>query len=361
MLWKVLSAISALCLGGAVFFALENSSKVKTEAILLARAESDLAKLLQRKQEGDDAQKAKQELFVLTEKERDQTKEDVVRTTAEAQEKEAALALLKANSDQVGQQVAALEKKIEDAGDIKMLIAQIDALKKDQLDAEGELANREQQIAAAQQRLVSQKQTIQEFEATEERIRRNMVDPDFSARVSGVFPDWGFVVINKGNAGGVFANALLDVKRGQDVIARLRVRNVEPATSVADVVSGSLAEGNVIRSGDLIVAAPDEVQPTTQTPSPNPSPVPAPDPGTSTPGKVPDIPNPFDPAPTTPSSTPPMSSDPFGSPPASSDPFGTPAPSSTPPSSSDPFGSSTPAPTPTPAPGSATPSPDPFG
>jgi hypothetical protein len=76
--------------------------------------------------------------------------------------------------------------------------------------------------------------------------------------VSGVFDDWGFVVLNKGNNGGVFANALLEVKRGKEVIAKLKVKNVEPAISIADVVKGSLVEGEFIRSGDMVVAAADQ-------------------------------------------------------------------------------------------------------
>jgi hypothetical protein len=73
---------------------------------------------------------------------------------------------------------------------------------------------------------------------------------DFTARVSQSFTDWGFVVLNKGNGGGVFANADLEVKRGKEIVAKLKVRNVEQEIPrVADLIKGSLAEGERIRPG----------------------------------------------------------------------------------------------------------------
>jgi multidrug efflux pump subunit AcrA (membrane-fusion protein) len=258
MVWKILSSITALCLAGSAFFAFDNSKKVKIEKELLARAETNQQQLLDRKKEGEEAQERKKAQLAQVEKDRDQAKEDVVKVSAEAQEKEAALALLKTNLEQVSQQVSVLDAKIKDAGDIKGLIAQIEALKKDQLAAEGEVANKEQALSQAQNKLAELKGAVASYEATEERIRKGVVEADFNARVSGVFDEWGFVVLNKGNNGGVFANALLEVKRGKDVIAKLKVKNVEPLISVADVVKGSLVDGNVIRSGDMVVASADQ-------------------------------------------------------------------------------------------------------
>ncbi len=360
MVWKILSGISAACLAGASYFAWINSQQVTTEKELLARAESNLQQLESRKAEAVASQERKQAQLTQAEKDRDETKEDVVKVTAEAQEKEAALTLLKTNLDQVAQQVTALDAKIKDAGDIKALIAQIDALKKDQVAAEGELANKEQLVAQAKQQLTNLKDQVKAFQQYQERISRGVVEPDFSARVSGVFDDWGFVMLNKGNNGGVFANALLEVKRGKEVIAKLKVKNVEPNISVADVVTGSLVEGEVIRSGDMVVAAAD--QPVIAGSSSSAATVAAGDAGAAMP------------------SAPPaegaMGSDPFGAAPAmeggaapapaNSDPFGAaPAPAmdggaAPAPASSDPFGAAPATPAMDGGAAPATPS-DPFG
>ncbi len=349
MVWKILSGIAAACLAGSSYFAWVNSQQVKTEKELLARAETNQQQLLDRKKEAVEVQQRKTDQLAQLEKDRDDTKEEVVKATAEAQEKEAALGLAKSNLDEVQQQVTALEAKIRDAGDIQALIDQIAALKKDEQDAEGEVANKDQQLAQSQQRLQNLRDQVRSYEQMEERIRRGIVEPDFTARVSGVFDRWGFVVLNKGNNGGVFANALLDVKRGQDVIAKLRVKNVEPAISVADVVTGSLAEGEAIRSGDLVVAARDQpaVSGGAKTSSGAPPAAPA-----EQPQAMPSEPPAEMPA-----------SDPFGgsapAPAMGSDPFGgsSPAMDGSAPGTSDPFGGA-------PAPamdGGAAPATDPFG
>lgn len=356
MVWKILSSISAACLAGSAYFAWVNSQQVKTEKDLLARAEKNMQQLLDRKKEAEEVQERKAQQLAQLEKDRDDTKEEVVKATAEAQEKESALALAKSNLDQVMQQVTALETKIRDAGDIQALIDQIAALKKDEADAEGEVANKDQQLAQAKQRLESLRDQVRAYEQIEERIRRGIVEPDFTARVAGVFDKWGFVVLNKGNNGGVFANALLDVKRGQEVIAKLRVKNVEPATSVADVVSGSLAEGEFIRSGDLVVAAPD--QPAVSTGAKSAASASAAEAAPAMPTEPPAAMPSSDPFG---GDAPAMGSDPFGgsAPAMGSDPFGGSAPAMDggAPATSDPFGDS-------PAPamdGGAAPASDPFG
>jgi hypothetical protein len=348
MVWKLLSGLSIVCLGGIAWFAHVNSQQVASQRELLARAERNLEQAQERKKDGEETSERKTAQLAQREKDRDAEREEVVKNTATAQEKEAELALLKTTLDQVAQQVKAVQTQIDDAGDIEALVAQVEALKKDQTAAEGELANKEQGLSMAQQKLAALRDQVKAFEIFEERVRRGVVEPDFNARVSSVFTDWGFVTLNKGNNGGVFANALLDVKRGSDVVAKLRVKNVEPASSVADIVPGSLAEGDFVRAGDLVVAAADQPSVAART----------------TTGTVSKPQTDATAAPTAP-----MSSDPFGggametAPPAmdaspASDPFGGSAPAmdggAAP--ASDPFGGSAPA-----MDGGAAPASDPFG
>jgi hypothetical protein len=143
---------------------------------------------------------------------------------------------------------------------------------------------------------------------------------DFTARIAQSFGDWGFAVLNKGNSGGVIANADLQVKRGETVVAKLKVRNVEQNISVVDIVPDSIAEGVLPQSGDVVVVAPrekkDEKAPITDA-------VPPPPPGPATPAPA-------------------------------VDPFATPAPA---PAAMDPFGGAAPAAPAAPAPAAA----DPFG
>lgn len=345
MVWKILSALAAVCLAGAAYFAWSNKADLENERTRLAAANANLKAAQERKLEGEEALKGKQELLATTQKERDAAKDDVIKFAAEAQEKEAAMAVIKGNLEQVTTQVTSVEKQIEDAGDIEKLVAQIEKLKKDQLDAEGAVANQNQRAASAKQQYDAVVGQINGLRDAEAQGRRGIVAPDFTARVAQYFPDWDFAILSKGNSQGVFANADLEVKRGRTVIAKLKVRNVEQNGSIADLIPGSLAEGDSIRVGDLVVAsatqsAAEEKKPTTTTPATDAAPA-----GTT-------------PAPTTALAT----SDPFGAPaapaaPMNSDPFGAPAAPAPAPANSDPFGAPA-APAPAPA---APATSDPFG
>lgn len=346
MVWKILSALSAACLAGACYFAWANKADLDQERTREAAAIKNSKDAQDRKAEGDEALKVKSEQYAVVQKDRDTAKEEVVKLAADAQEKEAALAVIKGNLDQVTQQVTSVEKQINDAGDIEKLVAQIEKLKRDQLDAEGAVANQKQRVASATEQYTAITSQIGKLRETEAQGRRGIVAPDFTARIAQYFPEWDFAILSKGNSGGVFANADLEVKRGKNVIAKLKVRNVEQFGAIADLIPGSMAEGDSVRTGDLVVAAAkqssDEGKKTD---------VVAPPTGTGT--------TPTPEAPTTP---PAMSSDPFGAPattaPAApamgSDPFGAPAaPAGAAPMSSDPFGAPA-----TPAPAAGT---DPFG
>ncbi len=349
MAWKLLSILSAVCLGAACYFANANKQRLENEKTRQAAATANLKAAQDRKAEGDAAVKVKEEQYAAIQKERDAAKEEVVKLAADAQEKEAALSVVKGNLEQVTTQVNAVQKQIDDAGDIEKLIAQVEKLKKDQTEAEGAVANQKQRLANVQATIAGVTGQIDKLKETEAQGRRGIVAPEFSARVAQFFPEWGFAILNKGNSQGVFANADLEVKRGKDVIARLKVRSVEQHNAIADVVPGSVAEGSSIFNGDSVVAAAQQS---------------AADPkkGSSSTGGTPEqgAPVPDSTAPQAPA----MSSDPFGAPapaaaPMNSDPFGAPPAAPAAPMNSDPFGAPPAAPPAAPSGGAM--NSDPFG
>ena len=353
MVWKILSALSAVCLGTACYFAWSNQKMLVEERHRETFANANLADLKAHIVKADEAKKKHEAQLATANQELESTKTAVADTATKAQAKEQELAVLKTNLDQITKIVSDNQKQIDEAGDIKSLLAQIDSIKKERAEAEAALANQTQHLAAAQERITNLTNAAKEAEEREARGRRGIVDDNFTAKVTHAYTDWGFVVLNKGNGGGVFANADLEVKRGKDVVAKLKVRDVEQNSSVADLVKGSLAEGEHIRSGDMVVAAAEQS-----------SKVPAPKTAAAAPGAA-------APTPGTPAAAPAaMGGDPFGAPAAApapapamgGDPFGAPAPApaAAPAMGADPFGT----PPATPPAGGATPPPskeDPFG
>lgn len=377
MVWKILSALTAVCLGTACYFAWANQKSLveerKRETYAKANLDEQKAHIVQ----AEEAKKNRETQLATANKDLETTKTEVVDVTAKAQTKEQELAVVKTNLEQITKIVNDLQKQIDEAGDIKALLAQIETIKKERAEAEAALSNQSQHLAAAQERVTSLTNAAKEAEEREARGRRGIVDTDFTAKVAQSYTDWGFVVLNKGNGGGVFANADLEVKRGKEVLAKLKVRNVEQNSSVADLVKGSLAEGERIRAGDLVVAAAEQ---SAKTAAPKGAAGAAAAPGApaapTAPGGVPAAPG----------AAPAMGADPFGAPAAApgapaaapamgTDPFGAPAAPATPPAGAapamgtDPFGAPAAPATPpagapaTPPAGGATPpsTADPFG
>lgn len=345
MVWKLLSALSAVCLGVACYFAWANQKALSEERKREAYYVANLEKIKEHKVLAEEAKKNAESRLAEINKELETTKATGLEVAGKVQVKEQELALAKTNLEQTTKVVNDLQKLIADAGDIENLLAQIDTIKKDRSEAEAALANQNQRFAAAQERVNSLNKAAKEAEEREARGRRGIVDSDFTAKVAKSYSDWGFVVLNKGNGGGVFANADLEVKRGKDVIAKLKVRNVEQNSSVAELIPGSLTEGQAIRNGDIVVAAAEQtiVKPkagAAAAPAAGAEAAPAP-----AAGAAPAANDPFA-APAGGAAPAPMGGgDPFGAPAApaaNSDPFGAPAApaAGTPaaPSNVDPFG-----------------------
>ena len=356
MVWKILSALSAVCLGTACYFAFANQKLLVEERKRETLANNNLTEIKAHIVKAEDAKKSYETQVAMTNQELEATKTSVVDTAAKVQTAEQELAAVKTNLDQITKVVAQNQKQIDEAGDIKALLAQIETITKERYEAESALTNQTQRLAMAQERVTNLTNAAKEAEDREARGRRGIVDDNFSAKVAHSYTDWGFVVLNKGNGGGVFANADLEVKRGKDVVAKLKVRDVEQNSSVADLVKGSLAEGEHIRAGDLVVAAAEQSAKTAAAKTPAAGAVPAGGAATA-PGATP------------PGGAPAMGADPFGAPAATppaapamgADPFGAPAAPAAPAMGADPFGAPPPA---TPPAGGATPPPstvDPFG
>jgi predicted RNase H-like nuclease (RuvC/YqgF family) len=75
-----------------------------------------------------------------------------------------------------------------------------------------------------------------------------------SGRVLAVNEAWNFVVLNIGDKDGISSNSELLVKRGNTRIGRIRITSVEPASSIADIIPGSLIGGLNIQPGDYVVS-----------------------------------------------------------------------------------------------------------
>jgi hypothetical protein len=107
------------------------------------------------------------------------------------------------------------------------------------------LTNREKQSAEA---LADAQRQIKQYQEPIERAGT-------TGRVVAVNPGWNFVVVDVGDRRGATINAPLLVMRGGQMVGRLKITSVEPATSIADIIPGSVTRGQSVQPGDRIVFA----------------------------------------------------------------------------------------------------------
>jgi hypothetical protein len=157
-------------------------------------------------------------------------------------------------------QIAQLQKRIDDVEkkatvsgspgtpSIAELQARLEALRK-QLDAsELEKALLSDRIKTFQERPANEK--------TETKSRTPTGGhPGIRGTVLAVNSVYNFVVLDLGGRQGVEPDTEMLVLRGGSLIGKIRVSSVEPATTIGDIISTSLARGVQVQSGDTVIYA----------------------------------------------------------------------------------------------------------
>jgi myosin heavy subunit len=208
--------------------ALEKAStdlKKANEELASSTAEKEQA-LAQAKSAKTAADQAKSKLTEL--EDAVSTKEgDIARLTADVAAKEAELSQLRAN--------APTEATTPSA------------------DVQAQLLEKETLITQLQGNLDSAKTQLAEARQKDADRQALKMRDGLQGRVLAVNQAWNFVVLNLGDKNGVVGNAELLVKRGNNLIGKVRVTSVEPATSIADIVVSSIPQGVSIVPGDNVI------------------------------------------------------------------------------------------------------------
>jgi len=194
----------------------QNDLKDSTEKLTSAIADAEKAKA--------DLEKSKKDLV-------DMTTERDAKTTKIA-ELEAKIAEIKAKPPEPGP---------GNTGDdtVKRLESEL---------AEAKVVNTElnTKVVALQERVT--KLTDDNARRTALKMRNGL-----EGRILAVNQAWNFVVLNLGDKNGVVGNAEMLIKRGSQLVGKVRVTSVEPSTSIADIVASSVPRGVSIQPGDNVI------------------------------------------------------------------------------------------------------------
>ncbi len=119
--------------------------------------------------------------------------------------------------------------------------------------AQAELAEAKTVLESQVNKGKENERLVMELRKKDSDRAKNLTRPGLQGRILAVNAGWNFVVLSVGDKQGVTINAPLLVVRGNSPIARLRITSVEPSTSIADVIPGSVARGVTVQPGDTVI------------------------------------------------------------------------------------------------------------
>jgi hypothetical protein len=132
------------------------------------------------------------------------------------------------------------------------LQSQVDDLRRQLDSAEKEKAFLSEKLQGIQDRADQPKEGKTRREAVRETAHRRT---GLRGTILAVNQAYNFVVLNLGTRHGVESNAEMLVLRDGTLVGKIRISSVEPATAIGDIISGSLARGAQIQSGDNVIYA----------------------------------------------------------------------------------------------------------
>lgn len=238
------------------FLAKGNIDKLKS-TLTETKSSRDAAETKARN-EKERASKAEETATAATAKLDEATKELAAKTKeAEDMKAQAAEAKLLADAktkevEKLTMDLAAAGSKPKDPG-VVMDDPRIAELTAQLQKAQAEAAEAKQVSDSLNNRIKDTETKLSAAEQKEKLRSSGMVRAGLQGRILAVNPGWNFVVLSVGDKQGVIVNAPLLVVRNNEPIARLRITSVEPSTSIADVIPGTVRKGVSVQPGDSVI------------------------------------------------------------------------------------------------------------
>lgn len=253
---NIFAILTALALLAAAFLASKNKEAYakeidarQNEERRLERSTARLADLVQQFKETEKERKDTQAAtVVLREKESAQQKEN--------NSVEADIATKKQESDKNAAQIAEVEEKLKEVGDIEELVGEVKRTAADIERLTSEISANESKLGDLTSEKTRTEGVIADYR-TKDSNYSNKRSFFVSTQIGSIFPAYGFVTLPIGNSAGVVSGSSLDVMRDSAVVAKLRVSSVEASRAAAEIVPDSLAPDTVLMVGDRVVPTAD--------------------------------------------------------------------------------------------------------
>jgi hypothetical protein len=250
---NIFAIITAVLLAASAFLAVKNKQALSDEIDNRKTAETRLDTTKRKLGELQDKRNA-------TIADKDETMQATVALREKEAQQEAKIAEIKKDvaakkqqSETQAAEIAEIQEKTKDAGEIKELAGKIKRLQEEIIGLEDEKSSMESKRTNLLAVRNSTQSTVTTFTDYNKKISSKKSYGN--ARVSAIYSQWGFVTLSEGNNGGIVSGSTLNVIRGGEPVAELRVRSVESNRASADVVPNSLGEDVTLMVGDKVVPA----------------------------------------------------------------------------------------------------------
>ncbi|MCX7712129.1 MAG: hypothetical protein N2035_00455 [Chthoniobacterales bacterium] len=120
-------------------------------------------------------------------------------------------------------------------------------------DLKAQVAEKETVIAKLREDLASARSRVEDLQIEIRNRSQNVMRQGLTGKILAVNQGWNFVVLDLGDKNGVIKNAEMIVKRGSEMIGKVRITSVEPSNSIADIVVNSVPRGLTIQPGDTVI------------------------------------------------------------------------------------------------------------
>ena len=120
-------------------------------------------------------------------------------------------------------------------------------------DLKKQLEEKDILTTSLQTKLKDQESQLGALKEREAQRRSKSMRSGLEGRILAVNPSWNFVVLSLGDRNGVVNNAEMLIKRGSQLIGKVRITSVEPSTSIADIVVNSVRSGLSVQPGDTVI------------------------------------------------------------------------------------------------------------
>ncbi len=251
---NIFALLTVLLLAASGYLAYKNKEMYEAEISDRQTAESNLrrsqARLADEKDQRDttiaERKGLEEDIAGLREEEEAQQKQNSsIEGQIEAKRGETEANEAKLNA--VREQTAAL-------GDLRDLAPKVNRLQVRLEEGRVEKASKESTVANLRSEINATESTIDGYKEINEAVtsKRSYFG---STSITAIYPQWGFVTLGAGNTSGVVAGSSLNVVRGGETVAKLRVRSVEAGRASADIDPESVSEDVTLMVGDRVVPA----------------------------------------------------------------------------------------------------------